>query len=620
MEVTMNENVDGDVKSFEDGMSADLAKNPAGTLKRLLQYLAKQKIKIITIFLSVLISSALTIASPMVMGIAIDTLFNSVKLAVEQGTKFDVNITTMGGILGFLILLYFASSAFKYLEQYIMASVAQTLTQNMRTDFSQKLNKLPLSYFDSHKKGEILSRATNDLEKVADSLQEGLMQLITAVVMIVGAVTMMIIISPLLTLAAVCSITISILITASIAKRSQKYYSNNQKAMGEVNSNIEEAFTGQLVVKAFSKEKDTIESFQLANEKLYEANRKAQFVSYAISPVIRFVNQIGYVLTAVIGGIFATQGVISIGNIQAFIQYVNQSSEPITEASYIINMLQSAIASAERFFEVMDETEEIDEKAGIAFKKQMKGKVNFQHVKFGYQKDTVLMKDINIKLNAGDKIAIVGPTGAGKTTLVNLLMRFYEIQGGKITIDDIDIRSWERGALRTLFGMVLQDTWLFNGSIADNIAYSKENASFEEVVNAAKAARADHFIRTMPQGYHTVLNEDGSNISQGQRQLLTIARAILADPAILILDEATSSVDTRTELEIQNAMKHLMKGRTSFVIAHRLSTIKDADLILVMKDGTIVEQGNHEELLEQEGFYEELYNSQFALKSLEKVI
>lgn len=611
---------DIEVLSFEDGMSAEKAKDAKKTTKRLLKYMAKQKFKILIIFISVLISSALTVLAPMVMGKAIDQLFNGIKTAVQTGTKFSVNFSTMGGIVSILLGLYLISAVFIYIQQYIMSGVAQNLVLSMRKDLSDKLNKLPLKYYDSHKKGETLSIVTNDLEKVADSLQEGLMQLITAVVTVVGSIVMMISISVPLTIVSAITLLVSLGITVVIARKSQERFSENQKALGELNSNIEEIFTGQIVVKAFSKEKDTIRNFKILNQNLYNASRKAQFSSYAISPIIRFINLIGYVIIAVVGGIFASTGAMTLGSIQAFIQYVNQASEPTTEISYIVNMLQAAIASAERVFTVMDEVEEIKDEESSKVIGMPKGKVQFEHVKFGYSDDFILMKDININLNAGDKIAIVGPTGAGKTTLVNLLMRFYEIQGGRITIDGINIKDLKRGELRTMFGMVLQDTWLFNGSIKENIAYSKSDATMDEIVRAAKSARVDHFIRTLPQGYDTILTEDASNLSQGQKQLLTIARAILSDPSVLILDEATSSVDTRTEVEIQKAMNNLMKGRTSFVIAHRLSTIRDADLILVMKEGTIIEQGSHKELIEKKGFYEELYNSQFTSEYDEDVV
>jgi ATP-binding cassette subfamily B protein len=497
---------------------------------------------------------------------------------------------------------------FVYIGQRLMADVSQNLTMGLRKELSSKLNRLPLKYYDSHKKGDILSRATNDLERIADSLQEGLLPLIKAAVTIV----IMLFINPFLTLIIVTALALSLFVTAKTSSKIEKRYANNQQALGELNSMIEETFTGQIIVKAFSRENQTLEDFRNVNQKLCDANRKAQFSVYAIYPLLTILEKISYVAVAVVGGIFVVNGAVTLGNIQAFIQYVHMCLEPATEASYILNMLQSAIASAERIFDILDEPEEIPDSPESKTIENPMGKVAFEHVKFGYRDDSILMKDINISMNTGDKIAIVGQTGAGKTTLVNLLMRFYEIQDGRITIDGVDTRELRRGNLRKMFGMVLQDTWLFHGSIQDNIAYGRPGAGMEQVALAAKAARAHHFIKTLPQGYQTILDEDGSNISQGQKQLLTIARAILADPSILILDEATSSVDTRTEAEIQEAMKQLMQGRTSFVIAHRLSTIRDADLILVMQNGTIVEQGNHKGLMARKGLYEQLYNSQFA--------
>jgi ATP-binding cassette subfamily B protein len=525
----------------------------------------------------------------------------------------------MGEIIGLLLLIYIAASLFKYFEQYMMAGVSQTLTLDMRKELSDKLNHLPLKYYDSHKKGDILSRATNDLERVADSLQEGLMQLITSVVTMTLAVIAMVTISPMLTLIIAVTLMVSMLATTKFANKIEGYFANNQETLGELNGFIEETFTGQLVIKAFSKEEDALQDFKEVNQRIYDASRKAEFYAYAIEPFIRFLGKIGYVIVAVIGGVFAVNGTLTLGNIQAFLQYVDQCSEPMTQISYILNMLQSAVASAERVFEILDEEEEAPEELVCKNIDNPRGEVAFEHVKFGYSDNAILMNDINLNLSAGSTIAIVGPTGAGKTTLVNLLMRFYEIQGGRITIDGVDIKEMSRSSLRTMFGMVLQDTWIFHGSIQENIAYSRMDASLDDVILAAKAAHADHFIRTLPEGYKTILEADGSNVSQGQKQLLTIARAILADPTILILDEATSSVDTRTEAEIQKAMSNLMKGRTSFVIAHRLSTIRDADLILVMQNGTIIEQGKHQELLNKKGFYEKLYNSQFANSAAEEV-
>lgn len=613
----MKENTNQEIKIEDNGIadtSVERAKNAKRTTLRLIKLLAKQKFRFLAILISVLISSSLIIAAPLVMGKAIDQLYNGIKASMKTGVKFSVNISTMGEIVGILLIIYILTSLFKYFEQYMMSGVSQNLTLGLRKELSDKLNRLPLKYYDTHKKGDILSRATNDLERIADSLQEGLMQLITSIVTIIIAIIIMMTISPVLTLIAIITLVVSMLVTTRISHKLEGYFADNQRILGELNSTIEETFTGQLIIKAFSGEKDSLEAFRNINQRLYDANRKAQFSAYSIAPFIRFLEKIGYVIIAVVSGIFAVQGTMTLGSIQAFLQYVDMCSEPMTEISYIINMLQSAVASAERVFEIMDEIEETPDMSNSKLIKNPKGEVVFEHVKFGYSNDNILMKDINVNLNSGDKIAIVGPTGAGKTTLVNLLMRFYETQGGRITIDGVDIKELSRSSLRTMFGMVLQDTWLFHGSIQDNIAYSRLDADLDDVILAAKAARADHFIRTLPKGYQTILDEDGSNVSQGQKQLLTIARAILANPSILILDEATSSVDTRTEVEIQKAMNHLMQGRTSFVIAHRLSTIRDADLILVMEKGTIIEQGRHQELLDKKGFYEKLYNSQFANK------
>ena len=611
----MSERQENEVTTFDDGMSAEKARYAGKTAKRLFSKLLEQKGKLIVVLISVVFSCAFTLAAPMVIGQAINQIFDSVRHSLETGAAFTMNFSAMGQILGLLLCLYVFSAAFNYLQQYLMASVSQKLTLSLRESLSAKLARMPLSYFDSHKKGDILSRATNDLEKVADTLQEGLMQFIITIVTIIGAVTLMLVISPLLTLIAFVMIIVGMVITALVARRSQHCFARNQKTLGELNGHIEEFFTGQVVIKAFNREDASTQTVEEVNERLYAASRNAQFITFAVNPLIRLMNQIGYVLIAVMGAFFVIQGRLSLGVIQAFFQYVNQASEPITEAAYIFNSMQAAIASAERVFEVLDEEDEVPDISPAKALTEPKGDVRFEHVRFGYSPNRLLMKDISIDVKAGEKIAVVGPTGAGKTTLINLLMRFYELDGGRILIDNIDIRDLRRGDLRSQFGMVLQDTWLFGGTIEDNIAYGRKAATREEIVHAAKAARADHFIRTLPQGYQTILNDEASNISQGQRQLLTSARAILADPAILILDEATSSVDTRTELEIQKAMDHLMKGRTSFVIAHRLSTIIDADHILVMKNGTIVEQGTHLGLLAQNGFYADLYNSQFTVKA-----
>ena len=600
---------------FGDDMGADRAENAKGTMFRLVKKLMLQKWKILIVLVSIIIGSVFNLLSPKLMGTAINQIFDGIKNAIANGETFQVNFETMGMVLLSLLGLYLLSSLFSYIQQNTMASVSQTLTLTLRKDISEKLNRLPLRYFDRHKKGEILSRVTSDLEKVADTLQEGLTQLLSSVVGIVGAFIMMLLISPVLTLIVIATIFVSLVISALISRKTQRHFSTNQEALGQLNGSIEESFTGNTVIKAFNMEQQVVYHTETLNENLYQASKKAMFMNYVISPVIRLINQFGYVAVAIRGAMSVMQGGISIGDIQSFIQYVNQVSEPVTQVSYTLNSLQGAIAAAERVFRILDEEEEIADRKDAPILSDPQGNVRFEHVRFGYSDDAILMQDISFEAKAGSKIAIVGPTGAGKTTLVNLLMRFYEIQGGRITIDGVDIAKMRRTDLRDLMGMVLQDTWLFGGTLRENISYSKKDATEEEIRKAAKAARADHFIRTMPKGYDTVLSDEIASLSQGQRQLLTIARAVLADPAILILDEATSSVDTRTEIEIQKAMDALMKGRTSFIIAHRLSTIRDADCILVMKDGTIIEQGSHEELMEQNGFYADLYNSQFAAKA-----
>jgi ATP-binding cassette subfamily B protein len=496
--------------------------------------------------------------------------------------------------------------------QYIMASVSQVTVYEMREKVSDKLTKLPLKYYDSRTHGEVLSRITNDMDNISNTLQQSMTQLITSIVTIIGSIVMMLTISPLLTLIALVTLPVSIIVTKTVASKSQQYFKSQQKTLGSLNGHVEEMYTGHMLIKAYGREETSINTFEKLNDELYDSGWKSQFISGIIMPAMNIINNIGYVLVCVIGGVFVINGRITVGSIQAFIQYSKQFSQPIVQTANIANLIQSTIASAERVFEILDEEEEIKDQEDVITLEAPKGHVTFEHVQFGYSDDHILMKDLSFEANPGQTIAIVGPTGAGKTTLVNLLMRFYELQGGCIKVDDVDIRKLARGELRNIFGMVLQDTWLFKGTIRDNIAYACDNAKEEDIIQAAKAAHADHFIRTLPDGYDTILNEEASNISQGQKQLLTIARAILANPSVLILDEATSSVDTRTEVYIQHAMIELMKKRTSFVIAHRLSTIKDADLILVMSNGDIVEQGNHEELLNMNGFYADLYNSQFA--------
>ena len=515
-------------------------------------------------------------------------------------------------IILILIGLYVLSAAFSYLQQFIMAGISQKVVYDLREEIDQKLAKLPLKFFDSHTHGELLSRFTNDVDNISATLQQSITQVITSVTTIIGVLIMMLSISPLLTLISIIVVPLSGILMMQVVKKSQKYFIGQQRTLGELNGHIEEMYTGHNVVKAFGHEKKAIAEFDEVNDRLYEVGWKAQFLSGLIMPIISFIGNLGYVLVAVVGGVLVTKGRISIGDIQAFIQYSRQFTQPMAQVAQISNIIQSTVASAERVFELLDEEELTAETAQPVKLDNPRGAVEFNHVKFGYREDKILIQDMNIKAEPGQMVAIVGPTGAGKTTLVNLLLRFYEVNDGQILIDGVDINDMKRSDLRKLFGMVLQDTWLFNGTIRDNIAYGKENATDEEVIAAAKAAHADHFIRVLPDGYDTILNEEVSNISQGQKQLLTIARALLSDPEIMILDEATSSVDTRTELQIQNAMKTLMKGRTSFVIAHRLSTIREADIILVMKDGDVIEQGNHDTLMAANGFYADLYNSQFS--------
>ncbi|MDQ6598269.1 ABC transporter ATP-binding protein [Bacillus salipaludis] len=598
---------------FRGGMMpVQKAKDFKGTLKRLVSYLKPHKFQLLAVLITAIISTIFSIVSPKIMGKATTRLFEGLmmKLRGVPGAKIDFDY--IGNIILLLIGLYILSAIFAYIQQYIMAGVAQKTVYHLRKEVEEKLNRLPLKYFDARTHGEILSRAVNDVDNISTTLQQSLTQLITSVVTIIGIIVMMLTISPLMTLIVVVTLPLSFAATAGIAKKSQKFFKGQQKALGELNGHVEEMYTGHKVVKVFGREKKSIEKFDEINETLYQTGWKAQFVSGMIMPLMSFVSNIGYVLVSVAGGILVTKRAIEIGDIQAFIQYARQFSQPITQTAMIANVIQSTIASAERVFEILDEIEEVPEAENAKMILSPKGEVIFDHVSFGYNENEPLIEDMNIEVKPGQRVAIVGPTGAGKTTLINLLMRFYEIQNGRILIDSVDIRDLKREHLRSMFGMVLQDTWLFNSTIRDNIGYGKEGAGEDEIIAASEAAFADHFIRTLPEGYDTILNEEASNISQGQKQLLTIARAILADPAILILDEATSSVDTRTEVQIQKAMDRLMKGRTSFIIAHRLSTIRDADLILVMNHGTVIEKGNHTELLEKGGFYAELYNSQFA--------
>ncbi|MED3759646.1 ABC transporter ATP-binding protein [Peribacillus frigoritolerans] len=591
-------------------MMGQKAKNFKGTLKRLLTYLKPRRNRLISVFLAAIMSTIFMIVGPKIMGNAITELFEGAYGKFQGIPGAAINFDKIGQILLLLAGLYALSSLFSYVQQYIMSSVAQDTVYDLREDVNKKLEKLPLKYFEGRPNGETLSRMTNDIDTIGSTLQQSLTQFITSIVTIVGIIIMMLSISPLLTLISIISLPLSIFAIRPILKRSQKHFADQQRKLGQLNGHIEEIYTGHQVVKAFGYEKKASAQFTEVNEKLYKAGSKAQFISGIIMPVMFFIGNLSYVLISVVGGILVTQRSISIGDIQAFITYSKQFTQPITQTANIANIIQSTVAAAERVFELLDEEEEMKEQTTVNIKRA-NGAVSFEHVDFGYGEE-MLIEDMNIDVLPGQTVAIVGPTGAGKTTMINLLMRFYELNGGKITIDGLDTRNMSRNDLRKNFGMVLQDTWLFNGTIKENIAYGKNGATDEEIFAAARTAHADHFIRTLPDGYETILNEEASNISQGQKQLLTIARAVLADPPIMILDEATSSVDTRTEVFIQKAMNRLMEGRTSFVIAHRLSTIKDADLILVMEQGKVIEKGTHSDLLRENGFYAELYNSQFT--------
>jgi ATP-binding cassette subfamily B protein len=591
---------------------AEKAKDFKGTLKRLGRYLKPHKGPIILSFFMACFGTVFSIFGPKVMGLATDSIYDVVVERLK-GNSIPMDYLYLRNILILLAGLYILYSLFTYLMQFLMVNIAQKTVYNMRKEVSEKLTRLPLRYFDTNTHGEILSRVTNDIDNISNTLQQSLNQMITSIVSMVGIVIMMLTINWMLTLVTLVTLPLSVFITSLVAKKSQKHFKDQQKTLGMLNGHIEEMFTGHKVVKAFNYEGKSQQEFDRLNEKLYYSGAMAQFISGTIMPLMTFVGNLGYVIVAAVGSIFVSGGTLTLGGIQAFIQYSRNFSQPIIQIANIANVIQSTIASAERVFEVLDEEEEVPESSNMAIEK-VNGRVTLEHVRFSYDNNKELIRDLNINVQSGQTVAIVGPTGAGKTTLVNLLMRFYDIQGGKITIDGHETRELSKISVRNLFGMVLQDTWLFKGTIRDNIAYGRLGASECEVIEAAKTAYADHFIRTLPDGYDTILNEEADNISQGQKQLLTIARAILANPQILILDEATSSVDTRTEKYIQKAAERLMKGRTNFVIAHRLSTIVDADLILVMNDGDIIEQGNHQELMLRKGFYYELYTSQFLVK------
>jgi len=596
------------------GMPVQKAKNFKGTLRRLMGYLRPQRAKLIAVLITAILSTAFAIYSPKVLGEATTKLFAGMMGKIQGDPNATFDLPGIWQIVLFLAALYLISSVFSYIQQFLMAGVAQKTVYGLRNEVNDKLGKLPLKYFDGRTHGEILSRAVNDVDNISNTLQQSLTQLITSLITIIGVIIMMLTISPWLTLILLLTLPLSMIVIRGAASRSQKYFKTQQMELGQLNGHVEEMYSGHKIVKAYGQEENSVTKFDGINERLYESGWKAQFVSGNIMPLMNMVSNVGYVFISVVGGIMVAKGSITIGNIQAFIQYARQFSMPLVQTANIANVIQSTIASAERVFELLDEAEEIPEASAdrAVSLASPRGDVAMHGVNFGYKEDAMLIENMDIDVRSGQTVAIVGPTGAGKTTLVNLLMRFYEVNGGSITIDGADITRMKRGHLRSMFGMVLQDTWLFNGTIRDNIAYGRIGATEKEIVEAARAAHADHFIRTLPEGYDTVLNEEASNLSQGQKQLLTIARAILADPAILILDEATSSVDTRTEVHIQKAMHELMKGRTSFVIAHRLSTIRDADLILVMNHGSIIEKGTHAELLAQGGFYADLYYSQFT--------
>lgn len=594
------------------GRPVEKAKDFKGTLRRLTAYMRPYTFSLIVVLVMTILSTLFSILSPKIMGKATTILFEGMLAKMRGIPGAAVDFSAVRRILVVLASVYVISGLFGYIQQIVMVNVAQKTVYKMREDISRKLTKLPLKYYDATAHGDILSRVTNDVDTVSQSLQQSVIQMISSLISILGVLIMMLTISPIMTLITVGMLPLSILISVFIASRSQKFFIRQQKILGELNGHVEEILTGHTIVKAYGLEKEANDKFKEVNDELYTNGWKAQFVSGTIMPLISFVGNIGYVAIAVAGGVFASRGVITIGDIQAFIQYSRQFTMPITQMTSIANVLQSTVAAAERVFELLDEEEEPADVPGATTLAEPRGEIGLHNVSFGYDPKNPVIKNLNLQVESGQLVAIVGPTGAGKTTLVNLLMRFYDVGDGSITFDGENILHLKRGELRTLFGMVLQDTWLFEGTIKENIAYGRLGATDHEIEEAAKAAHADHFIRTLPEGYDTVLAEDAAGISQGQKQLLTIARAILADPAILILDEATSSVDTRTERLIQGAMARLMEGRTSFVIAHRLSTILDADRILVINHGEIVEQGTHQELLARNGFYAELYQSQFA--------
>ncbi|MFR0018610.1 MAG: ABC transporter ATP-binding protein [Paraclostridium sp.] len=587
------------------------AKDFKGTMKNLFNYLKPYRISIFIVVIFAIGSSAFSIVGPKVLGKATTEIFEGLIRKVSNQGNAGIDFNYIGKVLLILLGLYVISALFSFVQSFIVSGISQKVSYKLRKEISEKINRMPLKYFDKRTHGEVLSRITNDIDTLSQNLNQIMTQIITAVTTVIGVLIMMLSISWQMTIASLLILPISMIIIGFIVKNSQSHFKSQQKYLGHVNGQVEETYGGHNIVKAFNREDAAIAEFNELNDKLYESAWKSQFLSGMMMPMMTFIGNLGYVLVSILGGYFTIKKTIQVGDILSFIQYVRSFNQPIAQTAQVANIMQSMAAAAERAFEFLDEEEEIQVSDHPVSVENIKGDVSFDHVNFGYSEDKIIINDFTTNIKAGQKVAIVGPTGAGKTTVVKLLMRFYDVNKGAILIDGKNINDFNRADLRSLFGMVLQDTWLFNGSIMENIRYSKLNATDEEVIEASKAAHVHHFVKTLPAGYSMELNEEASNVSQGQKQLLTIARAILADPKILILDEATSSVDTRTEVLIQKAMENLMEGRTSFIIAHRLSTIKDADLILVMKDGDIIEQGSHEELLKADGFYASLYNSQF---------
>ena len=585
------------------------AKDFKGSLKKLVKYMSVYKVQMLFVAVFAVCGTVFNIVGPKILGKATTEIFNGLVSKVSGGSGMDFG--KIGQILLITLGLYVVSALNSFIQGMIMTGISQKTTYRLRKDITEKVNRMPMDYFDTKPVGEVLSRVTNDVDTLGQSLNQSATQLITSVTTLIGVLVMMLSISPLMTVVALLILPISVGLISFVMKHSQKYFSGQQEYLGNVNGQVEEVYSGHNVIKAFNKEDDVIREFDRTNDKLYESAWKSQFFSGMMMPVMQFVGNLGYVGVAILGGFLAIKKTIEVGDIQSFIQYVRNFTQPIQQVAQVTNMLQLAAASSERVFEFLEEKEEDQTVEHPVSVEGLHGNVQFENVHFGYNPEKIIINDFSANVKEGQKIAIVGPTGAGKTTMIKLLMRFYDVNSGSIKIDGHDVRDFNRSELREMFGMVLQDTWLFHGTIMDNIRYGKLDATEEEVIQAAKAAHVHRFVQTLPGGYQMEINEEATNISQGQKQLLTIARAILADPKILILDEATSSVDTRTEVRIQKAMDNLMKGRTSFVIAHRLSTIRDADLILVMKDGDIIEQGTHTQLLAQNGFYAELYNSQF---------